>query len=197
MAWAQDRAIGTVIAALAVTLLAACQQSSAWRAGDRTFATTEAALAYTRDVTDSRIATIEPLSAPLAPSLVAITPTREHAKRVLLEASPSLSGETLDYLVEAAIINWSLPPRQIERRGIFETVRFVSSDNVREVDVEARAYRFWMEVPHKNAWSYHIGKPGSGQLTEIVNSKQLTRDAGADIRTFLSAIESFVHATAQ
>ena len=197
MAWARDGAVRTATFVLAVTLLAACQHSGRWPAGDRTFETPEAALNHTRASYDSMIASIEPLPAPLAPSVIAVTPSKQLADRILRKANPRLSERVLDFLVEGSVLNWSLPSRQIEKRGIFESVQTVTSDMIDDVEMGPEDYVFWFEVRSRRSWFYRIRPPGGDNFTEISNNDQVTRNPDADVKLFLSALESFVRATAR
>jgi hypothetical protein len=69
-----------------------------------------------------------------------VAPTREHATAILKAANPNFPPNSLDYLSDAAVISWSLPAQQVERRGAFKRVIVHQADAPALADIELGGY---------------------------------------------------------
>lgn len=175
---------------LAITQsLAACQTTS-YQAGGAVFATPGEALAFTRQITSATIRQIQPLPAPIAETITVVSPTRGQAVAVLRAANTD--PRHLDYLVDAAMENWSLPAQQIERRGAFKRVVVKQADAPALSDIEPGGYLLWLEAPTRDQYFYHVAAKGMRETVRL-QYRDLSGSSPVDQVTHLmESLETFV-----
>lgn len=156
----------------------------------RTFGSAEEALSHTKQTLDQRVATIQPLSMPIAGPGIVVTPPKAHAKNLILAASPNIEANILDYLVEAADLNWSLFPAQVERRNIFQNLVVLRATSLDGISAPPNGYLLWLEAPTRDSNYIHIAAAGDRKTTEIKMGRSVTDPVEA-VRLMLKEIEDF------
>lgn len=183
------RAMLAAVAVAATLSLAACQ-TTGYQAGGANFATADEALAFTRQATSVTIQQIRPLPAPVAETITVVSPTREHAIAVLKAANTD--PRYLDYLADAAMINWSLPAQQIERRGAFKKVIVKYADAPSISDIQPGGYLLWLEAPTRDQFFYHVAERGAKQTSRLDFRHFSGSSPEAQVTAVMEALERYV-----
>ncbi|CAO3378854.1 hypothetical protein [Azospirillum argentinense] len=179
------------LTAALVLAVSACQQTKFY-AGGATFDTKEEALAFTRNVTSATVQQIQPLPSPIADTLTIVVPTREHATAILKAGNPNLSPDDLDYLSDDAVINWSLPGQQVERRGSFKRVIIQQAEAPSLADIKPGGYLLWLKAPTRAQFFFHVAERGATKTSQLELRDLAASSPRDQVINFLESLEQYV-----
>ncbi len=178
--------------ALALALgLAGCTHTS-YVIGERKFQDYEEARSYSDALENQLLAEIQPLPAPIAGPAIVIYPTRAQWEDDGRRNYPFASEQEIQDHVELGV-GTHFVARVLERRNIFQSVRYIEAESPEGTQVPPGGYLLWYEmrdIGRVTGTDLHIIASGESERTRIV---EVGESAGFEEGMHeLQAIEEYV-----
>ncbi len=182
---------GLAVLGLVSLITIGCASETYW-VGSAGFPTKEKALAFQSNHYDKDLRGIQPLEAPIAESVLVITPTREIAEKLARSDVPNASAELLSFMIEFGVTGRDFWARAIKARNLFRTVTLKHADNLDGVEIPAKGYLLWLEIPNTTNSYWHVAAKGEGGTSELVIPDRSGASSLEQVEVFLGTLQEYV-----